>query len=159
MSLNTTPATWTAATVPTAATFNTEVRDAFVGIQAAWESYTPAISGWTLSNGTVTGKFIRVGKTVHARGRYTVGSSDTKAGELLVSLPVAARATYTDPWPLGACSMTDVSASASHQWSVIARSTTTIAARGSAGKITSATAPFTWATGDLFFWTVTYEAA
>ena len=57
----------------------------------AWTSYTPTITGWTLSGGTLTGSYVQIGKVVHFRGKYVMSSSDTiSASALTFALPVTA---------------------------------------------------------------------
>lgn len=95
MSLNTTPRTWVTAETVTAAEMNTETRDGFTGIQAAWTSYTPTLTGITLGNGTLSFAWSRVGKTIQVRGAFNAGSTTTySATTLAFSLPVAALASY-----------------------------------------------------------------
>jgi hypothetical protein len=52
-------------------------------------SYTPALSGWTLGNGTLTGSYERQCATITFTVNYTVGSTDTVSGALSISLPIA----------------------------------------------------------------------
>lgn len=95
MSLNTTPRTWVTGEVVTAAEMNTEVRDGFTGIQAAWSAYTPTLTNITLGNGTLACASARVGKTMLVRGSFLAGSTTTyAAGNLGVSVPVNAHAAY-----------------------------------------------------------------
>lgn len=104
MSLNTTPRTWVTGEVVTAAELNTEVRDGFTGIQAAWTAYTPTLSNITLGNGTLTFKSARVGKTIIVRGRFVAGSTTTySAGALAFSLPATPSTDYAaaGDWPVG----------------------------------------------------------
>jgi hypothetical protein len=73
---------------------NTEVRDAITGIEAAWTSYTPT---WTsngtapaLGNGTLTGAYRQIGKTVDFRMKLVMGSTTTfGTGAYFFALPVA----------------------------------------------------------------------
>jgi hypothetical protein len=96
MALNTTPATVTTGQVATAALWNLEVRDALTGIQAAWTSYTPTLTGITLGNGVLVCGFTRYGKTVKVRGNFTAGTTTTySATTFAFSLPVVPSTTYT----------------------------------------------------------------
>lgn len=93
MGLNTTPRTWTTSELVTAAMMNTEVRDAFTGVQAAWTSYSPswtaATTNPTIGNGTIVGAYLQIGKTVHWRIKISPGSTTTfGTGTYFVSLPV-----------------------------------------------------------------------
>ena len=87
MSLNT---VFAAGNVLTAAHMN--------GIQAAWDSYTPTWTAITtnpaLGNGTITGRYLRIGKTVMFQIVLTMGSTTTYGtGGWTFSLPVAAAST------------------------------------------------------------------
>lgn len=97
MSLNTTPRTWVAGEIVTATEMNTEVRDAVTGIQAAWTSYTPALTASTTnptlgSGSQQTGAYLQMGKTIFAQGHIAFGSSGVAAGSgrYSISIPVAA---------------------------------------------------------------------
>ena len=96
MSLVTTPITWVSGQVVTAAQMNAEVRDAVTGVQAAWTAYTPT---WTMSttnpvigNGTLVGRFSRIGKTIDFMIQITMGSTTTfgTGAQWILSLPVTA---------------------------------------------------------------------
>lgn len=94
MALNTTPDTWVAGAVLTAAQLNTEIRDAITGIQSAWTSYVPTWTGTTtnpvIGNGTITGAYRRIGKTIEFRISVTAGSTTTfGTGVFQLTLPVA----------------------------------------------------------------------
>lgn len=69
----------------------------------AWLTWTPAITNFTTGNGTATGTYTKIGKTVIARGRFTAGSTTNLNGTPVVSLPVnskitSAVATSTGGW-------------------------------------------------------------
>src|SRR4051812_16471214 len=94
--LNTTPATWAGGENPTATKMNTEIRDAITAMQAAWTAFTPTMTTWTLGNGTLVGKYNRVGKTIDVHMEYTIGSTDTlAAGSPAWSLPFQANWSVT----------------------------------------------------------------
>lgn len=66
----------------------------------AWSNYTPS---WTaasvnpaIGNGTITGRYIQIGKIVHFYAKLIMGSTSTYGtGQWYVSLPVQAAATTT----------------------------------------------------------------
>src|SRR5206468_4275165 len=67
--------------VVTAALLNQEIRDQFLSFFGAWTSYTPA---WTASttnpvvnNGTLNGRYLKIGRTVHNVIDLTTGSTTT----------------------------------------------------------------------------------
>lgn len=94
----TSPATWVANTVLTAAQLNTQLRDNLKAIGDPWTSYTPA---WTASgtapaigNGAIIGKYIAAGKLIHFRVVLTMGSTTTYGtGQYSISLPTNAHGT------------------------------------------------------------------
>lgn len=101
MSLNTTPRTWVASELVTAALMNTEVRDALTGLQAAWDTYTPTLTATTtnptLGNGTALAKYLRIGRTAMFQAAWTFGSTSTVgSGSYLMALPVTADAVGFD---------------------------------------------------------------
>lgn len=154
----TSPRTWVAGEIPTAATFNTHVRDNFKAIGDAWTAYTPTLSNWTLSNGTLTGAYLQAGKLVIFRILYTVGSTDTKSGGPVFSLPAA-----TDSARAGMCIgeafLNDVSAPTRAYRRVIQNSSTGCFMASDDDTRLSPTAPWTWATGDLMTIQGLYEAS
>lgn len=96
MALNTTPRTWAIGEVATAAHMNTEVRDGFTGIQAAWTTYTPTLTNITLGNGALDAAYMRIGHLVFVRFRFLAGSTTSySAGTLAFSAPVTPNAVYT----------------------------------------------------------------
>ncbi len=124
--------------------------DTSSGLGAAWTAYTPTVTGWSLGNGTVTGRFKQIGKIVHAFIQVTAGSTTT-FGTLSVSLPVAARATSHS----GDTTMTDTSASAEYSAAALVNTVTTVRPFPAL----TATSPFSWASGDVVNISITYEAA
>jgi len=79
--MTTTPRTWASGETPTGATFNTEIRDQWNSVLDAWTTYTP---GWTaattnpvIGNGTITGRYLKVGRTVHLAITLIGGSTTT----------------------------------------------------------------------------------
>lgn len=161
MSLNTTPRTWVAGEVVTAAEMNTEVRDAVTGVQAAWTTYTPTTTGITLTSSTLAGRWGRIGKTIDFTISLTFGASTAFTGPPTFTLPTTALS-------LGWAANIDVfdsSASAWYYGRADAGSTTVLTCRtwpGTAGinlPAMSATVPMTWATSDVLFISGRYEAA
>lgn len=161
MALNTTPRTWVTSEVVTAAEMNTEVRDAVTGIQAAWDTYTPA---WTssgtapaLNNGTIAGRFIRFGKTVMFSITLTMGSTTTfGTGTYFLSLPVTAQASVGT---LNAGVWLNDNSGAANNAGTVNLSTSSVVRLLSPTGIVSATAPWTWANLDIIAVNGTYEAA
>jgi hypothetical protein len=75
------PRTWLVGEVVAAATLNTEIRDQFNSMFAAWTAYTPS---WTssgtapnLGNGTLIGRYMKIGRTVICHINMITGSTTT----------------------------------------------------------------------------------
>jgi hypothetical protein len=132
----------------------------------SWQTYTPTLSGgWALGNGTINGRFHRVGKIVTVYVGINFGSTSTygtgPAG-LTVSLPVST-VLVTQPHP---ADLVDVSAGRAHIAVAQTISATTVElnalnttfANGAYESVIN-TKPFTWATDDAVRIIATYEAA
>jgi len=166
MGLSSTPRTWVAGEVVTAAEMNTEVRDAISGIQSAWTSWTPTVaSGLTVGNGVWTGAYIQVGKSIRARFSFTLGTTSSVTGAILLLYPIAISASYPTFTNTGAASLYDLSATTTGRLpATVSVNSTASSGVGSflfscTGGQANATVPFTWATGDQFSGTLDYEAA
>ena len=154
----TAPRTWVAAETVTAALMNSHVRDNLKVIGDARTAYTPALTGWTLGNGTLTGFHATVGKLIIGRLTYVVGSTDTIAGTPVFSLPVASLAGASGP-PLGTGGLYDTSAAARAYRFLFLVGASTFQFTTEADTRLSPTAPWTWATGDTMWAEFCYEAA
>lgn len=124
----------------------------------AWTGYTPTLTSVTAGNGTYAFTYIQIGKTVHVRGRFTLGSTSAVTGSISISLPVNATGVF-----VGSATMR---AGGADYPAFVGNSSTavTLGAVGAAGTYanrvtTSATVPGTWTTGDFFSISLTYEAA
>jgi hypothetical protein len=162
MSVNTTPATWAAGEIPTAAKMNTEIRDFAAGSQAAWDTYTPlwtaTTTSPTLGNGTMTGSYNQVGKTVRFRIRIVLGSTTTVgSGTYFFTLPVTSTLAASDVVCFAA--LLDSSAPARAARTGIVNTASTFFLLDNAGIVVSNAAPWVWASGDIISITGVYEAA
>ncbi|MDQ0672929.1 hypothetical protein QFZ36_000490 [Pseudarthrobacter siccitolerans] len=153
--------------VSTAMLANLGVTNAKLAANAAWTSYTPTLTNITLGNGTLTGKYQQIGKTVNFRVSLILGSTSAISGDLIFSLPVtsAAYAGTSVAQPLGHATLLDAGIRA-YQGEVEWASTTTCAIKVLAADVTylytttaSAAIPFAWATGDEIEFSGTFEAA
>ncbi len=68
--------------------------DASVSLGGSWKSWTPTlgalVGSFSLGNGTMVGRYIQIGKTVHYRLHITFGSTSTMAiVQPTFTLPVA----------------------------------------------------------------------
>lgn len=156
----TTPRTWVAGEIVTAANMNTHVRDNLKAIGDPWTVYTPTVSGWSIGNGTIEGTYIEAGKLVHFRALLIAGTTTTFASTLSLSLPVTPSTNITSI--LGFAVLFDSSSSAnlfgftrlvSGAAQVVYNNTTATNIVGAAGS-----SPWTWASGDKVEITGTYEA-
>jgi hypothetical protein len=128
----------------------------------AWQSWSPVLGGgWLNGNGTWVADYVQIGKTVHVRGQFTVGSTTTKGTDIRVTLPVTSAFSST-VWNCYS------SVAGATQFALLARleSTTSlrILTQNAAGTYLTvtqitATVPATWATGDTFAFQITYQAA
>jgi hypothetical protein len=63
-----------------------------------WTNYTPTLTGGiTVGNGTVTGKYIQIGKTVIGNASFTLGSTSSMGSYFSFSYPVAIDTTQKLP--------------------------------------------------------------
>lgn len=137
------------------------------GSSWAWQDWTPTLTNMTLGSGTVTAKYIQIGKTVHLYFEFTLGSGSAMGTNPQFSLPVGAAARYgTHSHTIGSAYIEDFANSALQGVTRLQGSTTTASVRslGTAGTTAnlaqiSATSPFTWGSGDYLNTTCTYEAA
>jgi hypothetical protein len=139
----------------------------------AWTSYTPTWTALstnpTLGNGTITGKYIQLGKTVLFRVHITFGSTTT-AGSGNWSLTLPTNHNHPDYSPIGDM----VAGDTGGPDFTVGTAMTTVSALGggvnkfvcyyqtsggvNANPIASGN-PFAWGTNDIFSVTGTYEAA
>lgn len=146
----------------TAALMNSRVRDNFKAIGDPWTSYTPTTS-WTLSNGTRTAKYMQAGKFTFWEFSWTLGSTDTYAGVLSVSLPFLPSKAI-EYHPFGEVGVKDISAAgnASRRFLTAAwqaSSTAMIFINPVDGAPLTNATPFTLATGDIVSGQGFYQAA
>ncbi|MEU1474512.1 MULTISPECIES: hypothetical protein [Streptomyces] len=90
-----TPRTWVVGEVVSAALMNQEIRDQFNSMFGAWSSYSPTWTASTtnpvLNDGTLTGRYMKIGRTVIGEVILTCGASTTYgSGAWSFSLPAAA---------------------------------------------------------------------
>jgi hypothetical protein len=163
VALSTTPITWTAGQVVTAANLNAEIRDAFNGIQAAWTAYTPTLTGITLGNGTLAFAFTRTGKTVNVRGNFVAGGTTTySAATLGFSMPVTPHASYTAAGAAAVGSAWITATGATRTAGAVFIPVTAVfnfLCGTPANSIVTNLVPTTWGTTSVLTFTATYEAA
>lgn len=120
---------------------------------AAWTSWTPTLTNLTLGNGTVVARHLRVGQTLHYRFKFTLGSTSAVAAGPRFSLPFAAHADYAlfADKPGWASAADSGVADYDMALRLVTNNSTVefnlLGTNGLHGEVT-ATAPFTWGTGD-----------
>ena len=134
-----------------------------------WSNYTPSYNGITVGNGTVVARYIQIGKMVNVYYSLTWGSTTSITGNLLlVTLPVSASSNYIQSSSyMGDAAYTKTGTAYymgycdwySNQYGVRFK-TVNAAGTYAVGNDTSTTAPSaTWASGDIWNFKVSYEAA
>ena len=163
-----TPRTWVAGEVPTAANFNTDVRDFGRAFADAWTSYTPTLTASTTNptNWTQTGYYMRAGKLVICKFILTAGASVTAgSGTYRVALPVNANTTGSIEVSASSSMIVDASTGNIATPTIIINNASYLEWRYPATYPTgtstavSNSAPFTWASGDVIRGALVYEAA
>ena len=145
-----------------------KVKWATAGGGGSWSSYTPTLTGWTLGNGTLVGFYNNDGKTVNVAASIKWGSTTSAAGNLYISLPVAADLTLGGSFLFniyqagGVGVATDFNADTYYQLGGYITGSTTmriILTNGSSNSGVAVSIPFTWATSDMMIISITYKAA
>lgn len=95
------PRTWVVGEVVSAALMNQEIRDQLNTFFGAWTTYTPTWTGSTtnpvLGNGTLTGRYMKIGRTVWAEVFLQPGGTTTfGSGTYLFSAPFTKAASGTE---------------------------------------------------------------
>lgn len=162
MSVNSTPATWTPGEIVSAAKMNTEVRDFAAGLQATWDIYVPTVTGTTnpsIGNGVLTGRYLRLGKTIICTIVMQMGSTTTYgSGTWTITLPVASVwASQTDV-SMGSAHLFDTSATARKGGQVFNVGQSTVRIVTDSATLVGTTVPWTWATGDVLSLSLLFEA-
>jgi hypothetical protein len=132
----------------------------------AWKTWAPTLSGgWANGNGTWTADYIQIGKTVHVRGKFVLGTTTTKGANLNITLPITASTNSIGTNSTTAGFAVCAGVNTALLWGYVTGSTTiTLFAMDSAATYLrrsgiDASTPAVWATGDQFNFSVTYEAA
>jgi hypothetical protein len=129
-----------------------------LAIGGAWSAYVPTWTNLTVGNGTLVARYEEIGKTVHVAISFTFGSTSAAGTGVYVSLPINPASTYlATNVLLGSVGLFD----ASGAWRAggAFRSGSNVRLIVADGTNLSATAPWTWATGDIISINLTYEAA
>lgn len=144
------------------AAWTQQVGLSLAALESAWTAYTPTFSGWTITGGTTSGRYIQVGKLVIFEAQYSLTAAPTVLTTApTLTLPVTAAAS--------APSVSNIRAQFTHTGTGsnlavgFLASTTTVQAYiiGTSGLFTNptTTTPFTWANTDVIFMSGCYQSA
>lgn len=159
------PRTWVSGEVPTAAQFNAHLRDNFKAIGDPWQSYTPtwaaATTNPSIGNGSVAGRYIQAGNLIIFSATITAGSTTNfGSGAWTLTAPVPATALPRIFQGIA----NDADGGLYPVYGILQADSTTFDLRrnpttaGSFLQAVQAGQPFTWASGDQFNISGTYEA-
>ncbi|MGW7085009.1 hypothetical protein ACWGH2_16175 [Streptomyces sp. NPDC054871] len=171
--MTTSPRTWLVGEVVTASLLNTEIRDQFNSFFGAWSSFTPT---WlaeggaapTLGNGSLTGRFMKVGRTVDWVFQLTWGSTTAAGGggggeNWMFGLPAIPATGFT--YRIASFDAFDNSAGMHYSGRGIYNTgsggvvKTLVSDRADANGIWDSALPFVFAAGDILYASGRYEAA
>lgn len=129
-----------------------------------WQAWTPTWTNLTVGNGTVSARYIQIGKTIFAEVHVTFGNTTSMGTSPTFTLPVTSTSNFVNGQPIG--SWRGVAAVTGYVGPIYWSSTTTsqFVAVNSAGTYATetnitATVPGTWATSNDIGGTFFYEAA
>jgi hypothetical protein len=125
-----------------------------------YTNYTPTISGVTQGNGTLIARYAQSGKTVIGQVKFTLGSTSSITGGIVVSLPVTVSGSvqavgnlvdnFAAGYPLGY----ETGGTSDMYLRALNASGTYLSYTN-----TSSTVPFTWGSTDYFEFFFIYQAA
>lgn len=141
--------------------------DSIVGSGTAWASWTPSYANLTIGNGTVTAKYIQIGKTVLFHWIFVLGGTSAVGTAPTISLPVTAATRYgTNNHNIGGTYFADTGTTSYIGQTGILGSTSVFQPLivNSASTYTgpaqlTSTVPHTWANTDVMSSTGQFEAA
>lgn len=132
----------------------------------SWSSWTPTWSGVTVGNGTVTARYIQIGKAVFARLFFLLGTTSVVGGDTTFSLPVTATGFLTaNLQPVGTTTMYDGTTTIGIGYATLGSTTTcNVRAMLASGTYVSfavigAAVPITWGNNSSLAVSLTYEAS
>ncbi len=152
------PKTWIPFDPLSATELNVQLRDNMKAIGDAWTAYDPTLSGVTLGDGTLTGRYSIAGKLVHWSAELTLGSTSSVTGAIVIGLPALTRGTLFTGSPLGHATLLHPSTPALRCWVAGMNTAGTAYAVDDAGVGAQVDHPWTWAAGDRINFNGTYEA-
>ena len=135
------------------------IKDAAVDL-GAWTAYTPTLINITKGDGTLTAYYCRIGKTIHFKIKFVLGSTSAIGTTPVFSLPIGAASSDIN----SSVVLSDANVGLYIGTLEQSVSNAIPKAIGSSGNYTNfvgitATVPFTWASTDYIQISGTYEAA
>lgn len=130
--------------------------------EGVWQDWTASITGITVGNGTVISRYRKVGKSVDVYFKFTMGSTSAISGLNYFALPFAQKTTSEGGFISGG--ITDFGVTTYSPFSetngnnIILGVVSSSGAYGTWVRISS-TVPMTWATNDIWWAYIRYEAA
>ena len=173
--MTTTPRTWVVGETVTAAYMNTEIRDQFNSFFGAWTTYTPtwiAEGGGgtnpTIGNGSLTGRYLKIGRTVDWVIQLSWGSTSAAGGgggseNWMFGLPASPATGFT--YRNASFDMFDNSTSLHYSGRGVYNTgsggvvKTIVSDRADLSGIWDSTLPVIFAAGDILYGSGRYEAA
>lgn len=132
----------------------------------AWNDWVPALTSLTIGNGTVTAKYVKLGRTVHYKFKFVLGSTSAVGINPTITPPVPLSADYAAAGAdsVGDACLYDAGVNNFHgQVWISAGNFNPVVRRADGTYVNSAligaTVPHTWGTGDVLSFHGTYEAA
>lgn len=124
----------------------------------AWTSYVPDLTwsggGTNINGGTLTGKYTRMGSTIHFQIAMTFAAGTTGSGRIRITLPFTAASASTN----GGATFEDTGTNVYSGAINIAASGTYFDMASASGAVTQ-TVPFTMGNGDIILAGGTYETS
>jgi hypothetical protein len=118
-----------------------------------WSAWTPTLTNMSIGNGTMTSKYLQLGKLVFFNTLIVFGTTTSVTGDIEISLPVTAVA--PGQMPIGHALLYDDSTATPYMAQPTLVATTrfrvlSVVTSGATATTTDTTAlvPFTWATSD-----------
>lgn len=157
------PRTWLAETM-SAGKLNEQLRDNFKAVGDEWTMFTPSHSGsWTTGNGQLEGWYVKAGRFMIVKTKFTFGSTSTASGNFGLILPwTQANGSVGggagDGLPVGRGACFDASSNNSSYRNALVNGAT-LRLVDDSGALVNATVPFTPAAGDIYTAQVRFEAS
>lgn len=166
-SINYTPRDWASGLLVTDTILDTEIRDPFTQLQAAWTAWTPSpaltvISGTnpTMGNSTVVGATHQIGKTILWRLRITLGSTFAAgSGTYALAMPFGIGGILSNEDPIGYGQVLAGGTRRAIQVYALTVNTAFMVRTSTEADLTSSGPGVAWAAGQVISLTGVYQSA